>query len=136
MGLRMVGFYQELAHGGPSGGSLRTVVRPAAAPNEDRIAAYLRNGTVFAPSFSATVDVLEPGQPRMAGLVLHTDGVYEWPSDLAHFVAKYHAELPADFVAHMASSDFQPRVVPQAELVEIADEQQREMAERQSQLGG
>jgi hypothetical protein len=32
-----------------------------------------------------------------------TDGEWIWPTDLIYYVEEYHAELPAEFVARMAS---------------------------------
>lgn len=128
MPLHLVGFFEELPHGGPSGGRLAAATRPAPGPDQARVVDYLRRGTVLMRAWSMTVDVLAPGAPRMEPLQLLTDGTWEWPNDLAHFVEHYNAELPGAFVEHMRAHSFEPPALRGEAIESILREQQAGMS--------
>jgi hypothetical protein len=103
--LRRVGFFRELRHGQPDGPELRSLVSDTPQASEDRILQYLRSGVLFIATPAFVEDVLAPGN-RIGSPHIFTDGVWAWPGDLAYYVAKYHARLPVEFVAHMDAQDF------------------------------
>ncbi len=116
--LRSVGFFMELPHGEPDGPSLRAAIRPVADPREAGIVAYLRAGTPFAVSGRMVSDVLSASDSFIAPLETYTDGVWTWPADLAHYVERYHVELPDDFVEHAAEQKWVPPALTDEELIE------------------
>jgi hypothetical protein len=69
---------------------------------------YLRNAPVTTTATRFAQDVLAPGQPHLRTLRLQSDGVWEWPSDLTHFVDKYNVELPDEFTQHMRAQNWSP----------------------------
>lgn len=105
MKLKKVGFFRELRHGMPDGPELRSLLSPSPYEHEDRIAQYLRNGVLLIASPGVIEDVLSPGQ-LIGGPHILTDGVWAWPSDLAHYVEKYHVRLPSEFTDHMAQRNW------------------------------
>jgi hypothetical protein len=103
-----VGFYQELKHGRPDGESLRAVVQPEGAPDDARLAAYLRSGKQMMIAPGPVKDVLA-ANAIIGTLAILTDGTYAWPSDFAHYVEKHHARPPTELVEHARANSF---VVP------------------------
>jgi hypothetical protein len=99
-----VGFFRELKHGRADGPSLREVMRDKSKPGESRIAAYLRAAPILLHALGPVTDVLEPKGDYLCAPNIHTDGVYAWPEDLAHYVERYHVALPAEFLAHLAAA--------------------------------
>ena len=102
--LKPVGFFRELRHGKQDGPLLKDAVREAGDPDEAKVVSYLRAGQVLMASPGIVRDVLDPQRGIIGSLSILTDGVYAWPSDLAHYVERHHACLPDEFVAHMASN--------------------------------
>ncbi|MBA3405606.1 MAG: hypothetical protein H0U13_13160 [Gemmatimonadaceae bacterium] len=99
-----VGFFRELKHGRADGPSLREAMRDKGKPGESRIAAYLREAPILLHAVGPVTDVFEPKGDYICAPNIHTDGVYAWPEDLAHYVERYHVALPAEFLAHVASA--------------------------------
>ena len=106
MKLRHVGFFSELLHGEPFGGSLKASVSDTPQENERKIVEYLRSGTVFVAAPGLTKDVLNKDQTIIGALSILTDGTWCWPSDLPHYVEKYHARVSADVLRTMAENDW------------------------------
>lgn len=50
-----------------------------------------------------------------------TDGTYVWSAPWAFYVGRYGVGLPAEFLAHMQSLDFEPPEISDEELDRIAD---------------
>jgi hypothetical protein len=101
MSLREVGFFRELEHGRPDGPSLSD--RVGACADTEALERYLRSGIHFiATAGSVTEDVLDPEHPTIGRLGLLTDGVWVWPSDLAHYVAVHGVDPGEAFRAHVA----------------------------------
>lgn len=99
------GFFSELKHGRPDGGSLRASLRPSAGPDDARLVAYLRAGHTFVTAFGPVFDVLAPG--TIIGTMAYlTDGTFAWPSDLAHYIEKHHATPPQALLEHARSREF------------------------------
>lgn len=119
--LKNVGYFKELHHGDPNGPSLREAVRAKAAPAEDRLAAYLKQGGVLATTGSTVSDVLSDDDAPIARLEILTDGEWNWPADLAYYVERYHVRLPEEFVEHVASRDWSPPALSDDDLAALAD---------------
>lgn len=98
--LKKLGFFQELKHGDRNGPSLREQVRPAPLPYADYLVAYLRGSPMLIAAMGRAVDVLDPAVGRIGTPSIRTDGVWAWPDDLAHYVARYNVELPPAFIEH------------------------------------
>lgn len=49
--------------------------------------------------------LLEPGTQR-------SDGLWVWPSSLAHYVEKHHVRLPDRMVMHIRNLDYNPPTFP------------------------
>ena len=83
--------------------SLLALVREVAAPVEPKVLDYLRQGMVCGVYNDPRLmyDVLSPGKRLEpdANLLL-TDGIWLWPKALVSYVATYHLQLPAEFIAH------------------------------------
>lgn len=101
--LRRVGFFRELRHGKADGPVLKEAIRGAGDPDEPKVVSYLRAGHVLMASPGIVRDVLDPRGGIIGALGILTDGTYAWPSDLVHYVERYHARLPDELIAHMAS---------------------------------
>lgn len=106
-----VGFFRELSHGKKDGPELKQALRAAGDPEEAKVVRYLRAGKVFMASPGIVRDVVDSESPMIGSLSILTDGRYAWPSDLAHYVERYHVRLPEDFLAHMAAQHWR---VPQS----------------------
>jgi hypothetical protein len=116
-----VGFFRELKHGHAKGGSLREAVQPAAGADDARAVKYLSAGVTLVASAGVVKDVLDPKAPVIGSPDVLTDGTYAWPSDLAHYVEKHHARLPAELLAHMAANHWTVPAVDTAGL-ELGEE--------------
>jgi hypothetical protein len=99
-----VGFYQELRHGRPDGGSLRASLRPSSGPDDTRLVAYLRSGTAMVVAAGIVRDVLD--NSIIGGLDIRTDGTYAWPSDFPHYIEKHHATPPPELIEHARAYGF------------------------------
>lgn len=119
--MMQLGFFRELEHGDPQGPSLLEAGRRA-RPDEAAIVRYLAESPVLAISGSAVYDVIDPEHPVSGRNAVRTDGVWIWPDDLAHYVARYHVELPAEFLEHGARMHWSARSLTQAELADLERE--------------
>ncbi|MEA2616235.1 MAG: hypothetical protein QOE72_2018 [Chloroflexota bacterium] len=119
MTLRRVGYFRELPHGDPESAALRESVGAASVENESAILTYLTHGNVLATSPMLVHDALDAGGQPLGTLQILTDGTWEWPSDLAHYVRTRHVRLPADFVRHMASHHWEVPRLSEAQLMEL-----------------
>ncbi|NYH52039.1 hypothetical protein HNR06_001628 [Nocardiopsis arvandica] len=99
-----MGFFEELPHGDTDGGSLVVLAGQGDGISRDWIADYLDEGAVVAASTTVLVDVLAEDRSPICSLAVLTDGVWLWPSDLAHYVREYDVRLPAPFVRHAEDS--------------------------------
>ena len=99
--LRRVGFYETAEE-------ILALKRPTAVSAEDAIVRYLAAGEPLVATGSWIDDLLDPGITRICQYSIDTDGVWVWPSSLAFYVAKYHTELPGDFLRHMEAMGWTP----------------------------
>ncbi|MGE0545863.1 MAG: hypothetical protein AB7O24_31460 [Kofleriaceae bacterium] len=118
--LMPVGFFRELKHGRADGPSLRELMNDRAKPGESRIAGYLRDAPILLHAMGPVTDVLDPKGDYICAPNIHTDGAYAWPEDLAYYLERYHVELPAEFVAHIAAAKWKPPDDVDTTLVELA----------------
>jgi len=112
------------AHHFPGGAMLSDAVCEEPAVDEDRIAGYLRAGSVLATTGRRVDDFIDSTQKRIAPQDLLTDGAWMWPADLAYYVERYHVRLPAEFVEQAAARGFQPPQLTDEDLVELAEAMQ------------
>jgi hypothetical protein len=124
MPIKVAGSFRELSHGIEDCGSLAAAVSDHPSQDEDRIIEYLNNGVTSAVAPCIVSDVLQPSSEIFIGpLTTLTDGVWEWPSDLAYYVEKYHVRLPKEFVAHMREAGWQIPEKSQIDLARLDDEE-------------
>ena len=121
--LKQAGYFRELDHGSRDGGSLTDSIKTAPQDNEMAIVAYLKTGDTFVVSPCLIYDVIDPKHPVICGLAVRTDGVWEWPSDLAYYVEHYHVNLPAEFLANMKYNYWVVTPIPEQDLIKICEEQ-------------
>lgn len=116
MTLTPLGFFQELRHGHPDGGSIHESIEPEMPPDErQRVAEYLRGGAILAATSQREMDVIAPNLD--AGPVsVRTDGRYYWPEDLAYYVVTYGVAVPDDLRAQAAAGP--PRTLTHEELMD------------------
>lgn len=100
-----VGMYRELTDDANDPTIVEAIAEVPQA-NEEKIAAYLRNGICIGGRGAFTHDVLDPSSGAVLSADPYTDGTYFWTLDLAHYIEKYHLRLPSAFVAHMASRNW------------------------------
>ena len=103
-----VGFYKELKHGRPDGESLTAALSTSAGPDDTKLVQYLKAGTTMMVAPGPMRDVLA-ANVIIGTLEIRTDGTYAWPSDLPHYIERYHARVPAEFTQHVRANGF---VVP------------------------
>ena len=116
-----VGFFRELEHGDDDGPSLRATIGGAPVERQDLVVHYLTSAAPLAVS-QGTTDVLNPDSDEVLPLALRTDGRFVWPSDLAHYVDRYHAALPADLVDQVLERGGEPPELTPDELGRIQAE--------------
>jgi hypothetical protein len=100
--LTRVGFFRELKHGQVEGPRLAEAIAPSAGMHDAALVEYLKGGVPLMVAPGIVRDVLVPDSGPIGSLSILTDGVYAWPSDLAHYVSVHHARLPVEFVTHAA----------------------------------
>jgi hypothetical protein len=98
--LLRVGFFAELRHGDAQGPKLAEARRSEPHPHEALLVSYLQQAPVLVTSPGPVRDVLDPDRGYIGTASIHTDGVWCWPGDLAHYVEIYHVALPEAFLAH------------------------------------
>ena len=104
--VQRIGFFRELKHGKADGPSLRESLAQDADADDANVAKYLRAGVALASAPGIVRDILAKDTPIIGSLSIFTDGVYAWPSDLAHYVERHHARVPAEFVAHARANNW------------------------------
>jgi hypothetical protein len=106
--LSRVGFFRELRHGDPEGPSLASCQREHSGPHEDELVRYLQQAPVLIASPGPVGDVLDPTAGPVGTPSIHSDGVWCWPGDLAHYVRRYHVTLPREFLEHLVARGWEP----------------------------
>ena len=106
MKLKRFGFFRELPHGESEGPSLRALVREGPSENEEAVIQYLESGVAFVACAGPVEDVLDPEAGLIGPPHVLTDGVWAWPTDLIHYVRKYHVPVPDAFRHHMEAKNW------------------------------
>ena len=119
--MRVLSFRELHWHHSPDGASLKDAVRPAPHPDRAGLLAYLRSGWCFAARPLVVPDYLRPEREMVSTSHWYTDGEWIWPTDLIYYVEEYHAELPAEFAARMASFGWSCPQLSQGEKCSVAD---------------
>jgi hypothetical protein len=99
------GFFSELKHGRPDGGSLRASLQPKPGAEDARLVAYLRAGKRLMVAPGPVRDVLA-ANAIIGTLEIFTDGTFAWPSDLAHYIERHRAQAPIALLEHARTNAF------------------------------
>ncbi|MGW4244227.1 hypothetical protein [Nocardia sp. NPDC004722] len=77
---------------------------------EDRnlVAAYMKAGTPIFDVMGSSTDLLDPAKSIHSGPSLVSDGEWIWRLDSIHYLENYAVEIPAEFLAHVRSRNYQP----------------------------
>lgn len=122
--IKRVGFFREFEpqDADLSAPSIHDAVRPHGKDDESGILEYLSSGTEIFSAMGAERDVITGDEwiPGAGSLV--TDGTWMWPVELHHYVKRYHAELPDDFLATMRSTRYTAPAVSRDRVEEIVRE--------------
>lgn len=122
--IKRVGFFREFEpqDADLSAPSIHDAVRPHGMDDESGILAYLSSGTEIFSTMGAERDVITGDEwiPGAGSLV--TDGTWMWPVELHHYVKRYHAELPEDFLATIRSTRYTAPAVSRDRVEEIVRE--------------
>ena len=93
---RLIGYWRNEQH--PGFPDPRSLVDSTWDEEErDAVWAYLCSGTI-AVAFMGKSPCRLCGEDN--GAVEYTDGVYQWPEGLAHYVSEHSVRLPGDVVQH------------------------------------
>ncbi|WP_333767528.1 hypothetical protein [Streptomyces sp. IBSBF 2435] len=74
--------------------------------DEDSVVAYLESAREIYSTMGAEQDVLTGDKWISGAGSLMTDGTWIWPIDLAHYVRRHHAALPAEFLDHIRARSY------------------------------
>ncbi|MEU4255232.1 hypothetical protein AB0B42_22980 [Streptomyces fradiae] len=119
--IKRVGFFREFApqDADDSAPSIHDAVRPSGPGDEYGVLAYLDSGTEIFSAMGAERDAIS-GDEWIAGAgSLVTDGTWMWPAELRHYVERYHAELPEDFLATVRAARYTAAPVSRRRTEEI-----------------
>lgn len=119
--IKRVGFFREFAPQDvdPSAPSVHDAVRPYGLHDESGLLAYLASGTEIFSAMGAERDAITGDEwiPGAGSLV--TDGTWMWPVELRHYVERYHAELPEEFMAAVRAARYSAAPVTRRRTEEI-----------------
>ena len=104
--LKKIGFFKELNHGFPDGGSLKDLVSESRHLNHDKILKYLKDGELLIASPGLVKDVLGDSSEIIGSANVLTDGVWAWSEDLSYYFEKYNVSLVQNFLDHMEEKDW------------------------------
>jgi hypothetical protein len=118
--LRRVGFFREFYPDHPALPWMRDQMHTKRTRSESEIVAYLRAGHMLVGIMEWSADYFDgaPFDDASGCSSLLTDGTWVWRQDLAHYVERYHLELPTDFIASLVDARFR---VPETSAHEIAE---------------
>ena len=124
--MQYCGFFRELAHGRPNGGSLAELVQSEPGPDDKAIVEYLNSGKCVIASPGVEIDVLAEDGTLSGTYHIMTDGSWVWPQDLAYYVENYHVMLPEEFLREMRSNDWVSPLLSKARILDIENEMMEE----------
>ena len=123
MALKHIGYFKELKHGYKNGPSLKENISNKPQEYEKEIIAYLSSGIGFVYSPGIVYDILSKDKKMIESLVIFTDGVWDWPSDLVYYVEKYNVHLHNEFIEHMKSQNWKVPSENEIDLVKLEEEE-------------
>ena len=86
------------------------LVDPTWNPNDkDQIVKYLETASTAAVSGYEDMDCPVCKNAKWNPSHYRSDGVWLWPSDLAHFVDEHQMRIPERFLVHIRASNYKPR---------------------------
>ena len=94
--MKIIGKYREL-YKDSSFPCLKDNISETPIPGKDIILKHLRSGEIVAVSPSFITDVIS-GKKTKNQLMMMTDGVFEWRSDIVYYFDKYNLKLPDNFI--------------------------------------
>jgi hypothetical protein len=97
---KKVGFFFELAPD-EQRAQLMSLRRSTSHPNETEIVSYLRSGSLVSVTMMLEQDFVQNPPTPIGSAMIYSDGEWSWPASLPYYVAKYHIELPKEFVDRM-----------------------------------
>ncbi|WP_328726582.1 hypothetical protein [Streptomyces sp. NBC_00259] len=119
--IKRVGFFREFApqDADPAAPSVHDAVRPYGLHDESGLLSYLASGTEIFSAMGAERDAITGDEwiPGAGSLV--TDGTWMWPVELRHYVERYHAELPEEFMAAVRAARYSAAPVTRRRTEEI-----------------
>lgn len=68
--------------------------------HKEKVYNYMKKARVVAAAPAILRDYVN-GERIDEELLVHTDDVYEWTSDIAYYFNKYNYKLPDDFIQHV-----------------------------------
>lgn len=113
MKVKLVGFFNELPHGIPNGGSLKKNINLIPQVDKEKILDYLTSGHAWIISPGVVKDILSHEDIVIGAPNILTDGVWAWPEDLIYYIRKYNVTLPDDFFHHMIKNSWK---IPECDL--------------------
>ena len=123
--LKLLGFYDELNNRpGQPNGSIRDAVQPIGEPDEMDLVAYLDAGHVLIDVMEGADDVITGSSHRHSSgcSSLVSDGMWLWRQDFSHYLETHHVALPAGFLAHVRSLNYQMPAIAVAQFAAHYDE--------------
>src|SRR5688572_18856425 len=106
--MHLIGFWHDPRNRASPPVDPTKLVDPAwAAPERERIVAYLRNGLCERVSMGYSHCRFQCGIPNNEmGSVEYHDGFWGWPEGLAHYVESHLIALPDEFLAHVRANNY------------------------------
>lgn len=104
-----IGFYSELSHGSPEGGSILSAKGRLCGVSPNEAAAYLRGGKIIATAPKISSDYFTGD--HIGGLRIMQSGQYIYPSDLIYYVEKYGVGLPEELICAIQKSSKKSNVL-------------------------
>jgi hypothetical protein len=98
----------ELVEEIPALPKLANCVAPEPQDHEEAIARYLETAPAHSAMGKVVGDALDPNAKVFLFPGSNTDGVFEWPSELAYYVRKYHVRVPQVLIERMVSQSWRP----------------------------
>lgn len=108
MDAKKVGFYREFSYGDQNDPSITDAIRETTDYEKENVVNYLRSAPLLSVAPGLSRDVIDPLHPVIGTLSIRTDGIWEWPEDLAYYIEKYDLFLPTEFIEHMVYKGFIP----------------------------
>lgn len=106
--LLALGFFHEMTSEAREEDSIHDALGRAAYPDKQQLLTYLRTAPTLIAYFTMTHDELDATRPELGPLILRTDDMWVWRSDLAHYVDRYDVALPDEFLDHAAARSWVP----------------------------